>query len=76
MTLYFDTKLPEIAGAALEISFHSCQPRLAIRSFSSSTNQGVVSIYDADGILLDSEVRAFKVRKFFTVKNFLGSKYF
>ena len=81
MTLYFDTRLPDIAGETRNISFHEKQPRLAIQSYSASTVQGktynyirlkchflqmyfplgVVSIYDSDGAILDSEVRSFEV---------------
>lgn len=57
MTLFFDHALPELAGECEEIIFHDKEQRLAVSSFNSSTNQGVVTVYNSNGIAVDSEVK-------------------
>ena len=63
MTLYFDSTLPDIPGIIEEISFSKNHPLIAVRSFSSSTGQGVISIFNSDSELVDSEVKSFAASK-------------
>ena len=57
MTLYFDNRLGDIPGSIEEICFAKNHALVAIRSWSGSTEQGVISIYNSDSELIDSEVK-------------------
>ena len=59
MTLYFDNRLGDIPGSIEELSFAKNFALVAIRSWSASTEQGVISIYNSDSELIDSEVKVY-----------------
>ena len=59
MTLYFDNRLGDIPGSIEELSFAKNYALVAIRSWSASTEQGVISIYNSDSELIDSEVKVY-----------------
>ena len=59
MTLYFDSTLGDIPGVIDEISFSRSHPFIAVKSFSNSTGQGVISIFNSDSELVDTEVKSF-----------------
>ena len=61
MTLYFDNRLGDIPGSIEELSFAKNFALVAIRSWSASTEQGVISIYNSDSELIDSEVKVYFV---------------
>ena len=56
MTLYFDNNLPDVPGPIEEVLFSSFHPLAACRSHSRSTGQGVISIFNTDSELIDTEV--------------------
>ena len=60
MTLYFDNNLPDVPGLIEEIVFSPNHPLVACRSYSGSTGQGVISIFNTDSELVDTEVQSQK----------------
>ena len=50
MTLYFDNNLPDVPGLIEEIVFSPNNPLVACRSYSGSTGQGVISIFNTGGL--------------------------
>ena len=63
MTLYFDNSLPDIPGLIQEISFSPNHPLVACRSYSNSTSQGVISIFNTDSELIDTEVQSLEATR-------------
>ena len=67
MTLYFDNRLGDIPGSIEELSFAKNFALVAIRSWSASTEQGVISIYNSDSELIDSEVKVYVTYKLYII---------
>ena len=67
MTLYFDNRLGDIPGSIEELSFAKNFALVAIRSWSASTEQGVISIYNSDSELIDSEVKVYVTYKLYDI---------